>query len=229
MKSRVTLPLLLALVALVVRLTPSAPQLLEFNREALAQGEYWRILTGHLVHFNASHFVWDVGALFLLAATLPSLSAGGWLRLLGGAAVVISAGVCFFATQLESYRGLSGVDCALFGAAATGFVVRAFRERDFPLLAVTLLAGFGFLAKSQWELQQGTTLFAQSDGNFVPVPLAHLLGAAWGMISVLIDVSRGRLRDSLSAFPGTAGLMQLQKVERDLPASPRLRRTGRVR
>ena len=199
MKFRILLPLLLTLAALLVQFTPSAPLLFEFNREALAHGEYWRFLTGHLVHFNTSHLIWDVGTLCLLAALLPSLSVGGWLRLLGGAAAVISAGVWFLAPQLEFYRGLSGLDCALFGAAVTGFVVRAFRERDYPLLAVALLAGFGFLAKCQWELQQGSTLFAQSAGSFVPVPLAHLLGAVWGAISITIDVCCGKLRDSPSA------------------------------
>lgn len=181
MPPRFTAPLLLSLTSVALHLQPHASSLLEFNRSALAHGEFWRLFTGHLVHFNASHFTWDVLTLLLLSAMLPPLKPQSWFGLLGGAAAVISSGIWLFAPQLDSYRGLSGLDCTLFGAVVTHFALQSYRKRDYLLLTTAVLSGLGFFGKCVWEVQQGSTLFAHSAGDFVPVPLAHLLGAAWGV------------------------------------------------
>lgn len=172
-------PLLLGLVTLALFFIPPAPTLLQFDRAALARGQLWRLVTCHLVHFNASHVLWDVAAFALLACLLPRLSARSGSALLGGSALVISAGVWLLQPQFEFYRGLSGLDCALFGAVVTLRTREAAGARDRIALSIASIATLGFVAKCLYELATQTPAFV-AGGDFAPVPLAHLLGGACG-------------------------------------------------
>jgi rhomboid family GlyGly-CTERM serine protease len=172
-------PLALIFVILALHLIPHASSLLEFDRAALAHGELWRIFTGHFVHFDTSHLVWDTGAFALLAWLLPARSPRRWFVHVVGAALFISAGVWLLQPRFEIYRGLSGVDCALFGALLVERLRAARRERDRLALAIVALAATGFVAKSGIELLRDAPVFAAA-GAYSPVPLAHLLGAIWG-------------------------------------------------
>lgn len=187
------LALLLSIFALFV--IPHASVSLEFDRIALARGELWRLLTGHFVHFDASHLAWDAGAFTLLAGLLPAQSLRRWLVLIIGSALFISTGVWMLQPQFEIYRGLSGIDCALFGALLVERLGTARRERDLLALSIVALAAVGFIAKCSIELLGGAPVFAAS-GAYSPVPLAHLLGAVWGAL-----VARAGCRVSL--FPSS--------------------------
>lgn len=172
-------PVLLGLVTLAFFSVPHASTLLQFDRAALVRGHLWRLVTCHFVHFNASHVLWDVAAFALLAGLLPRLSMRSWSALLGSSALVISAGVCLLQPQFEFYRGLSGLDCALFGAVVTFRTREAFCKRDRIALVIASIAALGFVAKCLFELATETSAFVAS-GAFTPVPLAHLLGGVCG-------------------------------------------------
>jgi len=174
-------PLVVPLLALVLHATPHAAALLQFDRAALAHGQLWRLLTGHLVHFSTEHLLWDVGAFALLGLLLPPLPLRRWARLLGGAALAISAGVWLLQPQFVLYRGLSGIDCALFGAVLVARLRVARRERDRVARAGIALVSLGFLGKCAYELRTAAAVFVAGT-DFTPVPLAHLLGAAAGAL-----------------------------------------------
>lgn len=172
-------PTVIGLVITILHFAPTASFSFEFDRAALARGEGWRLLTGHFVHFNASHLAWDAGAFALLASLLPAQSPRRWLVLVIGAALFISVGVWLMQPHFEIYRGLSGVDCALFGALLVERLRAARCERDQLALALVALAAIGFVAKCGVELLSDAPVFAAS-GAYSPVPLAHFLGAIWG-------------------------------------------------
>jgi len=46
----------------------AAPEAWVFDRVAIAQGEWWRLITGHWVHSDLAHAAWDIAALLLLGA-----------------------------------------------------------------------------------------------------------------------------------------------------------------
>jgi rhomboid family GlyGly-CTERM serine protease len=180
-------PLGFLLTIFALFLIPAASSLLEFDRAALTRGELWRFFTGHFVHFDASHLAWDAGAFALLAALLPTRSSRRWLWLVGGSALFISAGVWLLQPHFEIYRGVSGIDCALFGAVLCERLHRARHERDRFALAIVALAAIGFVAKCGIELLGNAPVFAAS-GAYSPVPLAHLLGALWGaLVTFVVD------------------------------------------
>jgi rhomboid family GlyGly-CTERM serine protease len=162
----------LPLASLLLFLPALAPAAwLELDREAVARGEVWRLLTGHWAHWTTDHFLWDSLAFLVLAALCETrISRGRLVATVLGATVAVSAGVWLALPEIVRYRGLSGIDSALF-------VLLAVSLRT-PLGALALAA---FLGKSAWEVWTGTPLFTAA-GSFVPVPLAHLIGAAWGLM-----------------------------------------------
>src|SRR5688500_17462244 len=87
------------------------------------------------------------------------------------ASIAIPAAVWWWQPQFDTYRGLSGLDCALFGLFAT-LLLR--RDRVAPKI-VGAVALFGVVAKCAFEIATGSSAFADGVG-YSPVPLAHLIG-----------------------------------------------------
>ena len=59
--------LLLGMVAILAYLFfGAAPEVLVFDRDAITHGELWRLVTGHWVHSDLEHAIWDITALLLL-------------------------------------------------------------------------------------------------------------------------------------------------------------------
>jgi hypothetical protein len=95
----------------------------------------------------------------------------------------ISLGIWILQPEIHHYRGLSGLDCGLFGAWIGKVLWEAHRRKDRHLV---VLGGFLLAcvcAKVGWELVTHGTVFANSAGaGFVAVPLAHVIGVILGGI-----------------------------------------------
>lgn len=177
MKHRLpVLTLAIAALAILAQLSPAVTAALEFSRAAIAQGEWWRFVTTHLTHFDANHLGWDAAVFLLLGAVCERESRQRFIAGLALASVGISAAVWFWQPHFELYRGLSGLDCALFGLFAGSLLRKS--ERAAKLLGALGLAGV--VAKCGAELAIGATLFATGSG-YAPVPLAHVVGAIAGV------------------------------------------------
>lgn len=173
-------PLLAVFAVAIHLLPPEVAATLQFDRTALAAGEFWRLLTAHLTHFGPSHLAWDVGVLFGLGWFCERKSPRQTALALGLAAAAISLAVWLLLPGFQTYRGLSGLDCALFGLLAMGLL----QQRSAAAKITGALALLALLAKSGWEALSGATLFVSGD-EFMPVPLAHLVGAGCGVVAGL--------------------------------------------
>ncbi len=60
---------------------------------------------------------------------------------------------------------------------------KAIKDRQWATVAVVAALLAGFVAKVLFEIVTGTTVFADS-AFFVPLPLAHLIGAQCGALAV---------------------------------------------
>jgi rhomboid family GlyGly-CTERM serine protease len=169
--------LALAGLAVLGFLVPGAEAWLEFDRTALAGGQLWRLLTGHWAHWSWEHLGWDVLAFAVLGGACERDSRGRFLACLGGSALAVSLAVWWGLPGMARYRGLSGVDSALFVLLAVSLMQRAGASRRLMVGAWALV---GFLAKLAWEGATGGALFV-GDG-VGPVPLAHLAGASVGFV-----------------------------------------------
>ena len=150
-----------------------APEFWVYARQGLADGQLWRMLSGHLVHSDPAHLGWDLGALLLLGWAFEPLLRQRFWPLLGVAALAIDAGLWFGLPGLAGYCGLSGLLNALLAAG----LWRLWRQHGpHPLVAVIALLS---LLKPLWELGAGRALF--TDTLWPSLPEAHLLGLAAGL------------------------------------------------
>jgi rhomboid family GlyGly-CTERM serine protease len=183
--------LLLALTALGVFFTPTLGHWLEYNRVAIEAGQFWRIATCHLTHFSVDHLFWDMLMFAALGMICEKMSRTHTRRCLIVSATVIPVAVWLLLPNMVIYRGLSGVDSALFGLLIGLILKDKTHSRATVLMALMLAATFG--AKICYEMLAGATLFVQSSDVFTPVPLAHLVGGVVGLISAF-DLPWPRLR-----------------------------------
>jgi rhomboid family GlyGly-CTERM serine protease len=187
----VAAPMALAISAasLAIAYWPSVAEALQFDRGALAAGEWWRALTAHLTHWNGEHLFWDAAMFLILGAVLEVRNRRQFILVVLAASVAISAAVWFLQPELTTYRGLSGLDTALFAMLAAGLLRDSSRNQDHSrraVLAPALLL-IGLAAKLTAELLTGRVFFVNADAaGFVPVPLAHLVGAAVGLLVPLL-------------------------------------------
>jgi rhomboid family GlyGly-CTERM serine protease len=156
-----------AIAGLVFALPQLQPALV-YNREAIGNGELWRLLSGNLVHFSPEHVLKDVLAL-LVAGTMIELRRYRHFALLcitSGALI----GVVLYVMEptVLVYGGLSGVAiAAITYLALQGTAEGGAYGRVYQIVLV------GLLAKIILELAFGS----QTSAGFVLVPLVHVVGA----------------------------------------------------
>ena len=165
------------LVGLAQGLGPQVSATLRYERTAIAAGEWWRILTGQLVHVDGAHLAMNVVALVLLwALYVTDARPREWLLIALGAFLETGLGLWFLEPQVAWYVGLSG---ALHGLWAGGGI--ACRKR-WPLeSSVTLVLLVGKLILEAWQGPVSELL-----GASLPViTAAHRYGALGGGAAAL--------------------------------------------
>jgi len=155
-----------------------------FERAAIAGGEVWRLVTGHLVHADPVHLVANVGALFILGAILESVLRVGppvYWSLVGLAMALIDLALWFWVPALDRYCGFSGVLNGFFIVV----VYALWRERGDSLLRWVAIGGLGKIALETWG---GSALFPLS--SLPSVTEAHFAGFVAGLVlCIAVDIS----------------------------------------
>ncbi len=171
------LTLALALLALALYLGGgAAPPSWVFDRAAIAQGEGWRLITGHLVHSDPEHLFWNLAALLLIGWQLerrdPALFAWG----LVAGTTAVDAWLWLGLPGLQRYCGLSGV----LNSLMLILLVSLRRETRGPWVMLIAILSAGKLVA---ELASGQAMLTHT--AWPSVPSAHLAGLCGGM-AVLI-------------------------------------------
>lgn len=167
---------------------PTSNAALIYSRTALLHGQLWRAWTGHMVHFSASHFLWNL-IIFLVAGcwleSIRPLSAR-WFYVL--CPPVIAATLLFGDPTLERYAGLSGLATGVLIFLALVQLSENDAESTWFWVAV-----FGLVAlKIALETVTGVPLLVHDVAGFRVVPLAHLSGACSGIIGWVATRRFGR-------------------------------------
>jgi rhomboid family GlyGly-CTERM serine protease len=174
--------LLFVAFAIAVSLLPGVAVWLQYDRSALANGALWRIVTSHFVHWSAEHLFWDALALAVLGWLCERHDVGRFLACVAASSVLIPLTLCIAEPQLTTYRGLSGIDSALFAMLAARIISEAIADKDWCRLKMAVFFAAGFAAKVGYELLTGGTLFVDSTAaGMTPVPLAHVVGGLVGL------------------------------------------------
>ncbi len=174
------MPLLSLLFAAAALAAGSSPEL-ELDRDAIARGELWRLVTGHFVHFGRAHAVGDILGFVGWALVIEATSRRLLLGVAGASIAGVSLGVLVLCPEVHVYGGLSGIDVAL---ATAVLCVLASSERVRALPGGRALVGVVLAAhvfKAVYEVHVGRALLAPDLGDgVVLLPEAHLLGAGCG-------------------------------------------------
>jgi rhomboid family GlyGly-CTERM serine protease len=195
--SRIPMTLSLGILAVVIAGVPSAAEMLQLDRAALQAGELWRLATCHVTHWNAEHLQWDL-AMFLVLGTMCELRNARRMWLCTVLATACVSGLVFFMFPgIAAYRGLSGIDTALFTLLAFDLLRDARHQHSWLLAAATGGLLFGFIAKTTYEAVTGQALFVdQHSAGFVVLVWDHVIASAVGAV-----VAMSRERDLIRTDP----------------------------
>jgi rhomboid family GlyGly-CTERM serine protease len=154
------------------------PALWGYDRQAIGDGQVWRLLSSQLVHLNAVHLVLNllglagVLAVWSKALTPPTVLLGMFL----GSACAVGLGLWFFAPEVAWYAGASGT---LHGLFAAGIVLAAETPRGLRVVAALSL-----LLKLVLEVRLDT-----GTAELIGAPVihtAHQFGTFGGGVSALV-------------------------------------------
>ena len=156
-------------VALACAAATARPELLTLDLGRLAQGEWWRLLTGHLVHLSWRHYALDLAALGLvLRLCLTTGTTGKRLAATALLSMATASLALLLFRPVEVYGGISAVTVGLLATAALDLLAGGTRLSGVALL----------LALAAKIAAEGAGLSASA---VPPVWQAHLAGAAAGV------------------------------------------------
>ncbi len=152
---------------------------LRFGRaEILESGQWWRIVTGNLVHLGYSHLFLNLAGLTLISLLLAhALSVRQWVFTGLCSMIGVGVGLLLFDPQLSWYVGLSG---ALYGLLLGGAIAEFRHHKQMALLIAAFTIG-----KIIWEQIFGAVESSEAMTGGNVIVNAHLYGMVAGALAVL--------------------------------------------
>jgi len=154
----------------------SSEDWLQFSRAEIESGQWWRFITGNIVHLTWRHWLMNILGLLAIVLVFPNsmrTSTVVWVFL--GCCLAVTIGIWFFDEEILWYVGLSG---ALHGLLVTLIVVDYAQKKHF-LNIVLFLA---LVAKLVWEWVMGPIPGSVSMAGGQVLVQSHLYGFLGGLI-----------------------------------------------
>ena len=173
-------PLVVALVcAVAVAFGDDGREVLRYDRAAIAGGEYWRLLSGHIAHLGIRHLLLNLGGLLLVWLLVGRLySTGRWILVAAICVLMMDAGFWFADAGMRWYVGLSGMLHGLLLAGA----IRGIRTLPGESLVICAV----IVAKLAYEQVAGPLPGSEAAAGGAVVVNSHLYGAIGGALSALV-------------------------------------------
>jgi rhomboid family GlyGly-CTERM serine protease len=170
-KRGIALAAMCCLLLLPVLAGDAGREAMRYDRTALAGGQWWRLLTAHIVHLDFDHAALNsLGLVLMWALFARDYRPPQWLAIVLGSIAAIDAGLWIRDSTIGWYVGSSG---ALHGIMAAGTLAHL-RRRD---LDGWILAAF-IVVKLAYEQSAGALPFTDSHAGVVVD--AHLFGTLGG-------------------------------------------------
>jgi rhomboid family GlyGly-CTERM serine protease len=185
-RGRMLAAIVIVAIALSGWLPPGISGEMRYERAAVAAGEWWRLLTAHLVHLGPGHALLNAAALLLILWMAPALRRPlTWFWLALASVAAIDAGLFWFFPRVAWYVGASGALHGMFAGAALLMATRGERVQGSVMLAA-------LAAKLGWESLSGGSLSHAALAGLAVVTESHLLGALGGLAGAALLIGRGR-------------------------------------
>lgn len=175
-----SLPLLLCVASIAVALFgDGAGEWLRYERAPIAAGEWWRLVSAHLVHLGWSHLWINLAGLMLVWALVgDAFRPRYWWGFVAFGSLGISLGLWWWLPDLDWYVGLSGLLHGMLLAGALWQGLRGEREALLIVLIVTSKVG--------WELWHGPLPGSREVAGGEVVVQGHALGLLCGALYVAL-------------------------------------------
>lgn len=141
------------------------------------QQQYWRLITGHLIHSSFEHLFWDLLAFAACSFYVESRNHGVYWLTIAFSIICLDLFLLSPLTNIAQYSGLSGVLYAVATVAAWQW------KRDYrgmlawtPLLVIVLKTLLEVVQKEAVFVSEGWTLLGE----------AHLVGLGAGVMLLLL-------------------------------------------
>jgi rhomboid family GlyGly-CTERM serine protease len=197
-RSKWSVFLVVSLCALVLTYWPHGLMLWRYDRVAIGSGEFWRILSAHLVHLGTAHLFLNLfGFALLVELFWGRLPVSHGCGLLGASAPGISLCLWMLHPELSWYVGLSGALHGLWAGTTLNGLMPTIAERNSPVVnhrrresdwhrAISLLGALLLIAKLAFEWRHGASDHTEQIIGAPVVTAAHLYGALIGGMYILI-------------------------------------------
>jgi len=150
-------------------------RLWRYTRAGLAGGEWWRLVTAHIVHLDIRHAIANAAGLALLWALFARCyRPWRWCCAVVLIIAAVDAGLWFLAPRVQWYVGASAL---LHGGFACGAVAMIRSGERLGWLAAIV-----FVVKLAWEQWQGPLPLTHGP----VVTASHIYGAAGGLLAALL-------------------------------------------
>ncbi|MDA1056054.1 MAG: rhombosortase [Planctomycetota bacterium] len=206
---------ILAIAAAAIALSPVLQELLQFDAAAIVVGDYWRFLTGHLLHWNFDHLFWNLSVFVVLGTMCERRGRTAFLACLLGSAAAISFFALVALPEMPIYRGLSGIDTGLFALLCVGLFADARARGNRTTQWMIAAAALGLITKTAYEMGSDATIFVDhTAAAFIPIPMAHVLGALVGVAVGFTAIAWHRHRSQVdrSDTPATSKVLLAKKL-----------------
>lgn len=173
----------LAAGSLLIQLFPGWRDALLYDRAALARGEWWRLWTGHLVHFGWPHLIADAGLFVILGWWLAAKHPWFTRLALGLMPLFVSAVIYWLDPAMLRYGGLSAVNLGLLLFFAGQGWQRNWSDWFWPAVLVI------YVGEVIFEILQGGRgggMIKFDDPGIRVATRAHLASAAYAALAWLV-------------------------------------------
>ena len=170
-----------------------------FHHEAVAAGEWWRVVTHPFVHVSLYHLTLDAAAFFLAYIELKNWRPGSRLALLTGSAAGGLLGALAASPQVFT-NGLCGLSGVAHGLTAIVSLELLCRPTDRTTSWTAILCFIGVVAKSVIEAATGQVMFASWHLGSLGTPIAAC--HAGGVLGALVTWSLLRERTTKGHMSG---------------------------
>jgi rhomboid family GlyGly-CTERM serine protease len=169
-------PLLALLAGALMFLPASQKTLLFLDLGGISEGHLLGFISGHWMHADPGHLLWNVAAFAILGALIERHSRALLFCSLAIGTLCVDLLLLSPFSDIQRYCGLSGVLNTLLGVS---LYLSWRRTRSGLVILVGLLS----IMKIVIEIRYGHSLF--TDISWPPFPLAHLVGLLATPVAIL--------------------------------------------
>ncbi len=162
-----------------------------YNRETILNGELWRLVTAHFVHFNDIHLLYNLAVFGIIGWIIEHRGYDCFRLIYILMACSISAALITLKPDMAYFGGLSGIACG----SVVYCSLLCLRESS-PWKNMSIITLIFITVKISLEIYSGESILPYwGTQDFITVPLSHIAGSLTAVILFLLTRKYSSIRN----------------------------------